>query len=85
MPAGVYAPPMISMLPRLGTLPGPGSRPLGRLDRSLIMGLPPFEGMAADELDTILDSARSLRVARNAMIFGQEEEAHSFFSLWTGG
>lgn len=57
---------------------------MNRLDRSLIAGLPAFEGIAPDDLDRILASARSLRVARDATIFEQEAEADSFFILLDG-
>lgn len=57
---------------------------MARLDRSLIAGLPPFEGMTADDLDRVLEPARSLRVPRNRAVFEQEAEAHSFFLLLDG-
>lgn len=57
---------------------------LSRLDRSLISGLPAFEGIAPDDLDKILASARSIRVPQNAAIFEQDGEAHSFFILLDG-
>lgn len=57
---------------------------LNRLDRSLIAGLPAFEGMSPDELDRVLRPARSMRVARDETIFEQEEPAHSFFLLLDG-
>jgi len=57
---------------------------LGRLDRSLIAGLPAFEGIAPDDLDRMLASARSLRVEKDATIFEQDGEAHSFFLLLDG-
>jgi CRP-like cAMP-binding protein len=57
---------------------------LSRLDRSLIANLPPFEGIAPADLDGILQQARSLLVARDAAIFDQEGEAHSFFLLLDG-
>ncbi len=57
---------------------------VSRLDRSLISGLPPFEGLDAADLDAVLQSARSLRVEKDAAIFGQDGEAHSFFVLLDG-
>jgi CRP-like cAMP-binding protein len=57
---------------------------LNHLDRSLIAGLPQFQGMLAEDLDHVLASARSLRVAKDAAIFEQEGEAHSFFLLLDG-
>jgi CRP/FNR family transcriptional regulator, nitrogen oxide reductase regulator len=61
--------------------------PLGdmaKLDRSLISGLPLFQGVAGSDLDAILQYARSSRAAQDSAIFGQGEEAHSFFLLLDG-
>ena len=55
-----------------------------RLDRSLIAGLPVFEGLRPDQLDSILQSARSLRFPKDAAIFEQDGEARSFFVLLDG-
>lgn len=57
---------------------------MARLDRSLIAGLPAFDGIAPDDLDRMLAGARSLRVAKDATIFDQGGEAHSFFLLLDG-
>lgn len=57
---------------------------MNRLDRSLIAGLPVFEGLDADCLDNILQSARSLRMAKETTIFEQDAEAHSFYILLDG-
>lgn len=57
---------------------------MSRLDRSLISGLPAFEGLDAASQDNILQSARSLRVEKDATIFDQDGEAHSFFLLLDG-
>jgi len=57
---------------------------VSRLDRSLIADLPVFEGLDADSLDTILAHARSQRVEKDASIFEQDGEAHSFFVLLDG-
>lgn len=57
---------------------------MGRLDRSLIAGLSPFNGMASADLDRMLQQARSLRVAKDEAVFEQEEEAHAFFLLLDG-
>lgn len=54
------------------------------LDRSLIAGLPGFAGLSADDLDFILSSARSARYAKDSEVFGQDEEARSFFLLLSG-
>lgn len=57
---------------------------MSHLDRSLINGLPQFQGMNPEHLDHILASARSLRFAKDSAIFEQEGEAHSFFLLLDG-
>jgi len=57
---------------------------LSRLDRSLIAGLPPFDGLSASELDHMLEQARSPRITKDQAIFEQEGEAHSFFLLLDG-
>lgn len=61
-----------------------GDRTLPGLDPSLIDGLPPFRGLAREELEEILRHAMSRRIARDAAIFGQEEEARHFFVLLDG-
>lgn len=57
---------------------------MSRLDRSLIAGLSPFQGVAPADLDRILQKARSLRIAKDEAVFEQEGEAHSFFLLIAG-
>ena len=54
------------------------------LDRSLISGLPSFQGLSAQEQDALLAEARSGRYPKGSTIFAQEEEAHSFFLLLAG-
>lgn len=54
------------------------------LDRSLISGLPAFAGLDGRDLDTILSRARSSRFAKDSEVFGQDEEATSFFLLLSG-
>ncbi|MET0943121.1 MAG: Crp/Fnr family transcriptional regulator [Mesorhizobium sp.] len=54
------------------------------LDRSLIAGLPLFEGLTADEMDELLRGARSARYPMDTAVFEQEAEAHSFFVLLDG-
>lgn len=54
------------------------------LDRSLIAGSPAFEGIAPEDLDRMIAPARSLRVVKDAAVFSQGEEAHSFFLLLDG-
>ncbi len=55
-----------------------------QLDKSLIAGLPAFAGLPGDQLDAILSQARSARFARDAEIFGQDEEATAFHLLLSG-
>lgn len=55
-----------------------------KLDSSLIARLPPFDGIASDDLDRILESARSLRIGKDATIFEQDGEADTFFLLLDG-
>ncbi len=57
---------------------------MGRLDRSLIAGLSPFQGVAPADLDRMLRKARSLRIAKDKTVFEQEAEAQSFFLLIAG-
>ncbi|NVN88107.1 MAG: Crp/Fnr family transcriptional regulator [Rhodopseudomonas sp.] len=57
---------------------------MATIDTSLVSQLPLFAGLDAAELDAILQEARSLRIAKNASVFEQGEEAHSFFVLLHG-
>lgn len=57
---------------------------MSRLDRSLIAGLPPFEGLNPAELDRMIGQARSQRIAKEHAVFDQEQDAHSFFLLLDG-
>ncbi len=57
---------------------------MSRLDRSLIAGMPIFQGLAPAELDGIIQKARSLRIAKDQAVFEQEGDAHSFFLLLDG-
>jgi len=57
---------------------------MSRLDRSLIAGMPLFAGMTPDDLDRILQGARSQRVPAGSAVFEQGEEASSFFVLLDG-
>lgn len=54
------------------------------LDRSLVAGLPAFAGLGPGDIDTILASARSSRLAKNDEVFSQNEEAGQFFLLLSG-
>jgi CRP-like cAMP-binding protein len=55
-----------------------------KVDSSLVARLPLFAGFSSAELDSILGEARSIRFAKNAPVFSQGEEAHSFFVLLHG-
>lgn len=57
---------------------------MSHLDRSLISGLPQFQGMEPRDLDYVLMNARSQRVAKDVPVFEQEADAHSFFLLLDG-
>lgn len=57
---------------------------MSRLDRSLIAGLPVFDGLAAGDLDRMLEPARSVRVAREEAVFEQDADAEAFFLLLDG-
>jgi CRP-like cAMP-binding protein len=54
------------------------------IDRSLVADMPLFDGLAPDELDSILKSARSARYPKNTAVFEQGAEAVSFFVLLHG-
>jgi hypothetical protein len=45
------------------------------IDRSLVAELPLFAGLAPEELDTMLRSARSARHAKNSAAFEEGDEA----------
>ncbi|MFH1341707.1 MAG: Crp/Fnr family transcriptional regulator [Pseudomonadota bacterium] len=57
---------------------------MGHLDRSLIAGLSPFQGVAPADLDRMLQKARSKRIAKGGTVFEQEAEAQCFFLLIDG-
>jgi CRP/FNR family transcriptional regulator, nitrogen oxide reductase regulator len=54
------------------------------LDRSLVAHLPVFSALTAPEVDHILGEARLQRVPKNASVFEQGGDAHSFFVLLQG-
>ncbi len=54
------------------------------LDRSLIAALPQFKGLSPHDLDLVLEHARSSRYAKDAPVFEQGSDAHSFFLLLDG-
>ena len=57
---------------------------MAAVDRSIVAQMPLFAGMAPAELDGLLAEARSARYAKNAAVFEQGAEAHSFFLLLHG-
>ena len=57
---------------------------MAAVDRSLIAEMPMFTGMVSAELDDLLAEARSARYPKNAVVFEQGAEAHSFFLLLHG-
>jgi CRP-like cAMP-binding protein len=57
---------------------------LPSLDRTLIAALGPFQGLTSDDLTEVLKSARSARYEKDATVFEQGQEAHSFFVLLDG-
>lgn len=54
------------------------------LDRSVIAGLPPFEGLSPDDLDIVLTQARATRYARDTAIFEQGASVDAFYLLLDG-
>jgi len=54
------------------------------LDRSVIAGLPALEGLQPEDLDRVLEQARSARYPRDSVVFEQGTEATSFFLLLDG-
>jgi CRP/FNR family transcriptional regulator, nitrogen oxide reductase regulator len=57
---------------------------LKRLDESLVMVLPPFAGLARDQVRLILDEAAAHRVETGASVFGEGDPATRFFLLLDG-
>jgi CRP-like cAMP-binding protein len=55
-----------------------------KLDPALIADLPPFREIGRPELEELLGSAKALRVPKGEKIFGQGEQAKSFFILLDG-
>lgn len=54
------------------------------LDASLIRDLPPFADMQRDAMDALLAESKSSRYQKGAVIFEQDQDAHSFFLLLDG-
>jgi CRP/FNR family transcriptional regulator, nitrogen oxide reductase regulator len=67
---------------RLGS--GTKGYPMTKVDPSLVAHLPLFAGFSVADLDSILNEARSVRFTKNAPVFSQGEDAHSFFVLLHG-
>jgi CRP-like cAMP-binding protein len=57
---------------------------MAAVDRSLVTHLPLFAGLASNELDALLKEARAVRHPKNANVFDEGAEAHSFFVLLHG-
>jgi CRP-like cAMP-binding protein len=57
---------------------------MSALDRSLITGLPMFEGLTPAQQDDVLGDAQSMRYPKGADIFQQDQQAQSFFLLLHG-
>jgi CRP-like cAMP-binding protein len=54
------------------------------LDASLLSGLPPFEGLSPSEITDIVGQARARRIAKDAAVFEQDEDADAFHLLLDG-
>src|SRR5262245_29782292 len=54
------------------------------VDRSLVEKFPLFTTLSATDLDAILSEARAVRCPKNATVFEQGADAHSFFLLLHG-
>lgn len=54
------------------------------LDRALVAGLAAFQGLTAEQQDDVLSEAQSVRYARGADVFVQDQEAQSFYLLLHG-
>jgi CRP-like cAMP-binding protein len=57
---------------------------MASVDRSLVANLSLFAGMAADELEGVLQEARAVPYTRCSNVFEQGQEAHFFFVLLSG-
>ncbi len=61
-----------------------GAAGLANLNKALITGLPAFSGLGGADLDFAIEGARSYIVRKDAPVFVQDDEAHSFFLLLHG-
>lgn len=57
---------------------------LKRLDESLVMSLPPFAGLARDQVRAILDAAAAQRLGAGTTVFAEGASATQFFLLLDG-
>ena len=57
---------------------------LPALDRSLVAGLPVFQGLTPEQQDDVLGEAQSVRYPKGADVFQQDQEAQHFFLLLHG-
>lgn len=57
---------------------------MAKFDRSVVSDVEAFAGLAAAEIDEILDRATSQRVPKDKAVFAQDEEAERFFLLLDG-
>jgi CRP/FNR family transcriptional regulator, nitrogen oxide reductase regulator len=57
---------------------------LTRIDNSVVGGLDIFSGLSNEDIDAILDGARSSWIARETAVFEQDGEADAFFLLLDG-
>jgi CRP-like cAMP-binding protein len=57
---------------------------IGRLDRSVVAGMPAFAGIGGAELDEILREAATRRLSKGTTVFDQGAEAELFYLLLDG-
>jgi CRP/FNR family transcriptional regulator, nitrogen oxide reductase regulator len=57
---------------------------MAAVDRSIVTDIPVFASLSSSDLDEMLREARSVRYPKDAKLFEQGAEAHSFFVLLHG-
>ncbi len=57
---------------------------MAKIDRSVVENMEAFAGLAAADLDEVLDRAMPLRVPKDKAVFAQDEDAERFFLLLDG-
>lgn len=57
---------------------------MAAVDHSVVAEMPIFAGISRPDLEVMLSEARSTRYPKNAAVFEQGQEAHSFFILLHG-